>query len=194
MKYSFEIQEKAIGKEREEWKDIKEYEGLYQVSNLGRVKSLDQKVSNKKGNYLQKGKVLAFYIDKDGYCVVCLTNKRKHKTYRVSRLVAETFIPNYENKPTVNHIDGNKQNNNIENLEWATYSENNRHAVEMGLNTKDKLKIKVNQYDLNGNFIKQWESLSEAGRKAVVHVTKICLCCQGKRKTTGGYIWKYEKI
>lgn len=108
----------------EEWRDIEGYEGLYQVSNLGRVKSLKPRYKNKI--------ILKQEINHFGYLQICLSNPRK--THKVHRLVAQAFIPNPENKPQVNHIDGNKLNNKVENLEWNTAHENNLHACRTGLN------------------------------------------------------------
>jgi hypothetical protein len=115
------------------WKDIQGYEGLYQVSNLGRVKSLPRRIVDRKNNRFFKGRVLKSYLDKDGYPTTIMSNKNKKRVIHVHRLVAETFIPNPENKGTVNHIDGNKQNNRVGNLEWCTQLENIRHAFSMGL-------------------------------------------------------------
>ena len=101
------------------WKDIEGYEGLYQISNLGRVRSLARATTS--------GKVLK-QMKKHGYMNVCFSKNNVDKYFRVHRLVALAFIPNPENKPTVNHIDGNKANNNVSNLEWATHSENETHS------------------------------------------------------------------
>lgn len=114
---------------KEIWKDIEGYEGLYQVSNLGRVKSL----SKKRGFGEQKEKVLKPWITNLGYCTVTLYKNSLSQIKRVHRLVAEAYIPNPENKETVNHIDGNKQNNTVENLEWNTQSENINHSIKTGL-------------------------------------------------------------
>lgn len=126
---------------------------------------------------------------KYGYLTVGLYKKCKHKVFRVNRLVAEAFIPNPENKPEVNHKDTNKENNHVSNLEWNTRSENQIHAYE------NKLQIpitkKILQYDLQGNFIKEWESQAEARRQLkIIHITD---CCKGKRNKAGGYIWRYKK-
>ena len=113
---------------KEEWKDIVGYEGLYQVSNLGRIKNIKKNTIKSQRNTFK------------GYLQVGLSNK-KDKTYRVHRLVAQAFIPNPENKPEVNHIDGDKKNDNVENLEWVTGKENIDHAIKTGVfkkSTKNK--------------------------------------------------------
>ena len=119
------------------WKDIKGYEGKYQISNLGNVKSVYRKVNHR---YRGKEKTRTIYekilkkaVNRFGYEYVCLTDKSKGKKLKVHRLVAEAFIPNPLNKKTVNHIDGNKSNNCVDNLEWSTYLENQHHAIETGL-------------------------------------------------------------
>lgn len=117
---------------KEIWKDIKDYEGVYQVSNLGRVKSLSRFHNNNSGGYLSKERILKQNI-KRGYLTVGLCKEGKTKTYSVHRLVAIAFIVNPHNKKTVNHIDGNKTNNLVSNLEWCTYSENQQHAFNIGL-------------------------------------------------------------
>jgi hypothetical protein len=115
------------------WKDIPEYEGLYQVSNFGEVKSLSKPRNVFNSCYIAKERILKPALNDKGYKVVVLTKNKKHKTFRVHRLVALAFINNYESKPQVNHIDGNKLNNNIENLEWCTNGENEKHAYKLGL-------------------------------------------------------------
>lgn len=107
------------------WKDVKNYEGAYMVSNLGRIKSLPRKGT--KGNILNPSR------NNKGYCTVELTFKGKNRSTFVHRVVAENFIPNLKNLPEVNHIDGNKLNNNVENLEWVTKGQNQIHAYKTGL-------------------------------------------------------------
>ena len=117
---------------REEWRDIIDYEGLYQVSNLGEVKSLEKL----RGIVIKKEHLLSLMERRDGYCQVTLTKNGKSVKKLVHVLVAQAFIPNYENKKTVNHIDGNKQNNTVNNLEWNTQRENIIHAYENGLKAR----------------------------------------------------------
>lgn len=111
------------------WRDIKDYEGLYQISNLGRVKSMAKFA----GCSWRKEKILDPYVDKYKYCKRLLSNNGKHKVEPVHRLVANAFIPNPENKRTVNHKDGVKINNCVTNLEWNTHKENDAHARKIGL-------------------------------------------------------------
>lgn len=116
---------------KEIWKAIKDYEGKYEVSNLGRVKSLER---TSRLNRKIKERILAPREHTGGYLRVQLSRK----DFYIHRLVAETFIPNPENKSQVNHIDGNKRNNRVDNLEWNTPLENNLHAIRTGLNKKDR--------------------------------------------------------
>lgn len=115
----------------ETWKDIKGYEGLYQVSNFGRLKTLHYKGSNKE-------KILKYGKSSNGYLLATLYKEKHKKVYKIHRLVAKAFISNPENKPQVNHIDGCKQNNNVLNLEWVTCKENIEHSFRTGLQGKYK--------------------------------------------------------
>lgn len=189
------------------WKDIKDYEGKYQVSNLGRVRSLDRKV----GNHPRKGKVLKPCVNRNGYLSVNLYSKNTNRKVKsVHRLVAQSFIPNIEGKLEVNHIDGNKQNNKIDNLEWCTMSENKIHAYKTRLRQKIRLFGKENgmyqrrgkdspcsktviQYNKEMNKIAEYGSTCEAERKTGICSTNIAKCCRAKAKTAGGYIWKYKE-
>ena len=157
----------------EVWKDVIGYEGLYRVSNLGRVKSLC------KCNEI----ILKAGMAKSGYFTVCLHNNKKPLTHNVHRLVAQAFIPNLENKRYVNHIDGNKQNNILSNLEWVTHGENMKHAYDIGLMGTKKCKcIETNEI---------FNSIREAEAKYNLNNSHITACCKGSRKTHGGYHWEY---
>lgn len=191
--------------DNEIWKDVVGYEGIYQVSNLGNVKSLDRhyKQLNNNGkecNHFYKGRKLKQHLNNAGYLKVQLSYKYKSIPKRVHRLVAEAFIPNPNNYKCVNHIDGNKLNNNVDNLEWCTYSYNTKHAFKNGLRKPtwqnktgklNPLSFKVSQYDLNGNFIKEWDCLRDIQRELNVFAISVSRCCRGIQKTAGGYKWRY---
>ena len=185
--------------ENEVFKDVLGYEGLYQVSNYGRVKSLERKnifycVLRKE--YLErpvKEKILSFNKNNNGYLQVCLTKNGKYCTRSVHRLVAEAFISNPNNLPQVNHKDGNKENNKVDNLEWCTAKENSRHAIKTGLKKKYNNK-RVEQYSLDGKYIKTWNSMTEFYKENNLNLKSsgITVSCKSKIKSAFGYLWKYE--
>lgn len=176
---------------KEIWKDVVEFEGLYQVSNYGRIKSLSNR-SNHKEQIIMKQN-----INNKGYMQLTLCKNRKQITKKVHRIVAEAFIPNPNNLPQVNHKDGNKQNNNVDNLEWCTNSYNQLHANKMGLNkhrierTKEVCNKPVAQLTLDGVEVNRFISLREASNKTGCSYKAMSLCALGKSKTSGGYIWRY---
>lgn len=174
-----------MNKKVEIWKDIKGYEGLYQISNFGRVKSF---CLNK------KGKIRALSTFSTGYVYVGLSRNALTKHHLVSILVAEHFIPNPENKKFVNHKDGNKKNNRFYNLEWSTQSENTKHSMYTLGNINDYGIKPVNQIDLRtGNVIKNFPSQNEASKTTNISQSAISKCCLGKRKSAGGYGWKFAE-
>lgn len=176
---------------QEIWKDIKGYEGLYQVSNLGNVKRL-------KGKWVKKERYVSQTLTSSyKYYSVCLSNHQDKRRFFVHRLVAMTFIKNTENKPIINHIDGNKLNNKVENLEWCTYKENSKKAYELGLNkpARDLGRArKVGQYDLDNNLIKIWDCFFDINKELGFYTQNIWKCCNGCRNKANGFIWKYEDI
>ena len=177
---------------QEEWRDIKGYEGLYQVSDMGRVKSLERVIIRKNGTKLPvKERILKSGIDKDGYLRVALGNsKGKRKLFLVHRLVCKAFHENPENKPCVNHIDENKTNNTASNLDWCTVVENLNYGTRNVRSAKTRSKP-VGQYTRNEELIRVWQSTNEVERQLGFnhsHISKVAL---GKRKTAYGYVWKY---
>lgn len=183
---------------KEIWKDIKGYKGLYQISNLGNVKSLKRniKLSNQYGAKFKKRvdeKILKQSINKYGYCSVILSKNNKNKWFSIHRLVALNFIPNPNNYKCVNHKDENKQNNNVENLEWCTYKYNNNYGNRIN-KVREKTKKKINQYDINNILIKSWNSIIEASNNLKINRHSIISCCKGKQKTAGGFKWQYRKV
>lgn len=178
------------------WKPLINYEEKYLISNYGRIKSLNFHRENRE-------KILKFRKTGWGnYWVIHLCKNGIAKNNFVHRLVAKTFIPNVENKPQINHIDGNQENCKAINLEWVTAQENSQHAHDIGLQINtDKQRIatsnacskRVSQYDKNGNFIKTYKSMKEAQDITNIKSCTISLCCNKKKKTAGGFIWKKEE-
>ena len=181
--------------QKEVWKDITGYEGLYQVSNLSRVKSLDRYKKAKSGKlYIRKGRVLKSIINGSKYYQVCLYKNNTQKIILVHRLVAKAFIPNPDNKPQINHIDNNPSNNNISNLEWTTQSENIRHADKQGRRDFSKFYkpvVGVSLFDGNVVYFKSMNSVSDAGYSAGC----VCACIKKTKnfKTHKNRLWFYKE-
>lgn len=170
------------------WKDIENYEGSYLVSNCGRIKSL-------KNGETRKDKILKFIKNKCGYLYVNLYKNNKYKSKTIHRLVAQAFIPNLNNLPQINHIDGNKENNNISNLEWCTRSENIKHAYKNGLHKINKHnERKVKQIDVeNGIILNVFDSVRQIEKILGFSSTNISKCCRKEKNhnTAYGYNWEY---
>lgn len=161
-----------------EWKSIKGFEELYKVSNLGNVKNAK---TNKNSKPVK---------NKTGYMRVNLSKNGIKKNFHIHRLVAEAFIPNPENKPQVNHKDENLENNCVDNLEWCD-SKYNTNYGERNKKIANKLSKKINQFSLVGEYLKTWNSSMEIERTLGINQSNICLCCNGKRVSAGGYKWNY---
>ena len=156
------------------WKSIEGFEGLYEISNIGRVKSIGTYNTCKRG-------IMNPMIDPDGYPHVRLYNNGTSKDIAIHRLVAIAFIPNPNKYRYVNHKDENTQNNKVSNLEWCTNSYNLIYS-------KGK---KVAQYTREGEFIKEFNCIADASRECNVPTTNISKCCKGKRYSAGNFIWRY---
>ena len=195
------------------WKEIENYEG-YQVSNFGRVRSLDR--YNSRGYWI-KGCILKPIMDKKGYLTVGLSKNNQRKAFKVHRLVALHFIPNIENKPEIDHINTIKTDNTVflnedgsvnyekTNLRWVTKKENMNNPLtktKMQINARKHSKGKygkenpaskpIIQYDKDSNFIKEWNCITDVERKMGYSVSNISSCLRGKSNTAYGYIWKYK--
>lgn len=181
------------------WKPIKNYECLYEVSNLGRVRSLDKYVNYRYGNREVKGKILKPSLNGWGYPSISLSKNGITKSTRIHKLVAEHFLVKVKNKNCINHIDGNKENNYIDNLEWCNHKENTKHAMDNGLinfnqlakSNGEKCSKIIKQYDKEMKFINEYISTQEASKVLNIAEPNISACACGKRKSAGGYIWVY---
>lgn len=179
--------------QEEIWKDIDGYEGIYQVSNLGRVKSLKRKVNTKGGGTrYSPSKILTNCFD-NKYYHVRLYRNGVAKIHLVHRLVADAFLPNPNNKPQVNHIDGDKLNNRFDNLEWCTASENAKHAFRVGLHKPNDggTSRPIKAYHINGRFVGQYLSLHDAERKLGVNIGHIWCVLNGREDNAKGYRFEY---
>lgn len=173
---------------KEIWKDIEGFEGIYQISNLGNVRSLPRIVNRKDGASCHKeGKAIKIWKDNHNYSIVFLWLNNKRSCFKVHRLVAKTFIDNPYNKPEVDHIDGNKDNNKISNLRWVTSKENSSNPITYKRKKDNNPKRKV----INITENKVFKSIKSASEYYNIVHSSICECCKGKRKTAGKYEWKY---
>ena len=183
----------------EVWKNVKGFDN-YLISNYGKVKNT---MFNNRYCSFKKEHILKPSKNGQGYLFVELSKNGKSKIKTIHRLVAENFLQNIENFPCVNHIDGNKENNNVKNLEWCTFSHNIKHSYKLGLQKPSERQKKiisewdsihhkkqVFQFSLTGEFIKCWGSQKEAGMALNINKSSISNCVRKKSKSAGGYIWK----
>lgn len=180
------------------WKDIDGFEGYYQISNLGNVKSLDRILKDNGGIFIKRGNYRKL-AEQAGYKRVSLYKNDKDRKFMVHRLVAQAFIPNPNNKPFIDHIDGNRANNKVDNLRWVTHSENMKNPItvlrksEAGKRLGDvrrqcavgKCRIKC----IETNVI--YESMGDCNRITGINRYHIGEVCNGTRKTAGGFHWRY---
>lgn len=182
----------------EEWKPIEGYEGLYEVSNLGRVRSVARVVKGKGDCQRElKSRLLAPKNITNGYQQVTLSKDGKPTIRLLHRLVAVAFVPNPDNLNIVNHKDENPANNRADNLEWCTqlYNVNYGTGKERGNAKSNHNRRAVLQCDLEGNVLREFPSIKMAGKITGVMFTNIYMCCRGKyrHKTAGGYKWRYKE-
>lgn len=176
------------------WKDVAGFEGLYQISNTGKIKSLSRFVPNSgRAGMWYKEKILKNNFDHDGYPQIILHKNGKAYTYKIHRLVALAFLENPNNLPCVNHIDENKLNNNYYNLEWCDVKYNNCYNNRQK-RISQKQKIPVIQLKENGEFVARYDSATDAARLIKGTRDRIIRCCKNKIKHYRHYIWKYEII
>ena len=188
----------------EEWKDIQGFEGLYQISNYGRVKSLERIKNCKSSNQfttfdsiiIVKERVMK--LKKDRYLRVQLYDKNGYsRYYSVHRLVGDAFIKNNDKKPIVDHKNNNTYDNRANNLQWVTYSDNAKYSYDRGrikkIGKEHQSSKLIGQFDLDGNLLATYYGSGEASRTTGIDsgsIRKCCRCCYGC-KTAGGFIWKY---
>lgn len=184
--------------ENEIWEDVEGWEGRYKISNLGRLKRCAYVKKHESGKRIKMtDKIVTTNYDRKGYIKVTLCEKDKRFTTSIHRLIARAFIPNPENKPHVNHINGKRDDNRIENLEWATAKENIVHSYLVlkrkhnctGMLNKGGKKIGV--YDKDGNLLKEYPSQMQAQRETGINAVNIGQVCRGESKSAKGLIFKF---
>ena len=167
----------------------------YLIDPQGNVYSCIIGRGKKARNSGQPQRVIQPVLDTTGYPVVCLTDGKIKRNRSVHRLLAQAYIPNPNDLPHVNHIDGNKQNNTLSNLEWVSVQRNTLHAIEIGLTdpkTRNPAMAEVAQLDASGKELRVFMSLHAAGRETGIAWQNISKVCRGIRRTAGGYGWIYK--
>lgn len=177
------------------WKPINGYVGMYEISNMGNVKSVDRigfqrNKFDRLSKYMFKGRHLKIQTQKNGYQTIDLSKNGKHERFLIHRLVAEHFLEHADGKDYINHIDSNPRNNHVDNLEWCTQSKNIKYSYEQGRKIPPHQR-KTGQFDIDGNLIKIWKSQTEAQRVLGIPQANIFKVCSGQRKSAGGYKWQY---
>lgn len=175
------------------WKDIEGYEGLYQVSNMGNIKSLCRYDAN---NHLLKERLLKPDKTKFGYYQITLSKNGITKRYTIHKLVCLAFLPNPDNKPCIDHINTDRTDNRVENLRWCTYKENMNNPIttkKIGKANTRTHKKAILQLTVNGDVIYKWDSATDVEKKLGISKVSICACLKHKPhcNTAGGYRWQY---
>ena len=191
---------------KEVWKDVQGYEGLYEISNYGRVKSWHKTKHCTPNGYLLKPSV-----NVPGYIYYGLKKDGHRKNFLCHRLVGMHFIDNPNDYPQINHMDENPKNNRVDNLEWCTphYNTNYGTGIERRKQNTDyafimkkidwverakKYYKKIEQLTTNGQLIKKWDAIIFAGESLNIPCSNITMCCKGRIKTAGGYVWRYAPM
>lgn len=180
------------------WKPIEGYEGRYEVSNLGRVRSLDMVlpvfVNGVHATRVRRGVIRRQHIGHAGYHYVLLRGGKRDKNFRVHRLVAAAFVPNPLNLPEVNHKDEDKSNNRSDNLEWCTSKYNHNYGTTIE-RAADKIRRPVYQMTMDGEIIRRFDSVTAAEKATGISTSQISGCCRGDYgfKSARGFRWKYAE-
>lgn len=178
--------------DNEIWLPINGFEGIYEVSNLGRVKSVERKIFRDNRYQPIRERILSQKLSKAGYMIVGLHKNGKSKFKYVHRLVGETFLERPDYECEINHIDEDKTNNVLSNLEWCTHLANVNHGT--GRERHDAaIRIPVSCYTLEGELVRHYGSITEAGKDLGVLKTSVWAALSGKSKTCKGMIWKYDR-
>lgn len=171
------------------WKDIEGYEGFYQVSNMGRVRSIERRLNDGR---IYGGRILEQKQVRNGYMQVHVSKDNKGKYLSVHRLVARAFVSGFVEGADVNHKDEDKTNNRADNLEWCSHSYNSQYGHRNDTMVEQR-SLEVVMMSEDGSTIREFPSLREAARASGVSAAHICQVCKGERKRAGGYRWKYKE-